>query len=417
MPETVWKIHSENFMSVTNQDAPNIAVVLVAAGRGERAGGDGPKQYQSLLGRPIIAHTIERLCRAFEDMDQFTIQPVIRSEDTVLWHQSVAGLNDDYVQILKAPISGGATRQESVLNGLGAFIEDKPDYVFIHDAARPFVSSTLILGLLNALKKNVLGAIPALKITDTIVRIKDESADPVDRDGLYGVQTPQAFQFDAIIAAHEQVRGEEFTDDASVLQASGGSCVYTEGSENNFKITNPLDFKRAERQVMQELTDIRTGTGFDVHRFGEGDHVNLCGVKVPFHQSLEGHSDADVAMHALTDAILAALADGDIGAHFPPTDEQWRGADSSVFLNFAAKRVREKGGAIGHVGLTIICEAPKIRPHVDAMRTRLAEILSVDQSRISVQATTTEKLGFTGRSEGIAAQASSTIRLPMGVTS
>lgn len=417
MPETVWKIHSENCMPAVNVIEPKIALVLLAAGRGERAGGDLPKQFQSLLGKPVVVHTIERLIRAFDGLGQLMIQPVIGTSGDEIWQRSTESLARPVAEVIANPVSGGATRQESVLNGLRALAKNPPDYVFIHDAARPFVTSAMVTHLMHALYDGAVGAIPALPISDTIVRVDEGKAVSINRDGLYSVQTPQAFPFGPIFEAHEAMRGQEFTDDASVLRAAGEKCAYTSGAEGNFKITNPSDFERAERHIMQELNDIRTATGFDVHRFEDGDHVTLCGVKIPFQQRLKGHSDADVAMHALTDAILAALTDGDIGAHFPPSDEQWRGADSSVFLKFAADKVRERRGAIAHVAVTIICEAPKIRPHVEAMRSRLADLLYIERSRVSIQATTTEMLGFTGRREGIAAQASATVRLPMDLDS
>lgn len=382
-----------------------IAVIIVAAGRGSRAGDGAPKQYRPLCGTPIIARTISAFQQA---LPTALILPVIHGDDRDLYDASTNGVSG-----LLDPVLGGKTRQESVRNGLNELSSHDVEIVMIHDAARPFITSSVVQRLLAAIEADAKAVIPQVPIVDTIVReTANGSRAAIDRTGLSAVQTPQVFRFDAIHAAHEAAEHSNYTDDATVFEAFGGSVQSVVGDIGNFKITTPNDFTRAEQQIMTQLSDIRMGSGFDVHRFDDGDHVWLCGVKVPFTNSLKGHSDADVALHAITDAILAAIADGDIGAHFPPSDDKWRGADSSVFLEFAGERVKACGGAIGHLAVTIICEAPKIRPHVEAMRNRIGETLGLEVSRISVQATTTEKLGFTGRGEGIAAQATATVRLP-----
>ena len=299
--------------------------------------------------------------------------------------------------------------------GLRAVAEHAPDAVLIHDAARPFVSPRDIEGVHAALA-DAPGAIVAVPIVDTLKRgigAPPTIATTVAREALWRAQTPQGFHYAAILKAHEQAATsgrDDFTDDASIAEAAGVSVALVEGSERNFKITTPADFARAEKEVAM-AGDFRTGTGFDVHKFADGDHVWLCGVKIPHVATLAGHSDADVAMHALTDAIYGAIAEGDIGAHFPPTDPQWKGAASHIFLAHARDRVVARGGTLINVDVTMMCEAPKIGPHRDAMRARLAEILAIDVERVAVKATTTEGLGFPGRREGIAAMASATVRL------
>lgn len=393
-------------MADTPEKKPHQAIVLVAGGRGSRAGDGLPKQYRPVGGISVIRRTIAALQRALPGA---AIQPVIHSGDTELFASCVVGLKD-----IMTPVDGGATRQASVFNGLVALSDTNPDQVYIHDAARPFVTASMVEALSTALDGGAGAVVPVVPIVDTLVREQTEGRETVDRTGLVAVQTPQAFNYPAILDAHTKLAGEELTDDASVYEAVGGTIVHVVGSDKNFKITRPEDFEKAEEMVRANLSDIRMGSGYDVHRFEDGDGVWLCGVEVPFAKSLKGHSDADVGLHALTDAILAAISDGDIGAHFPPTDEQWRGAPSDVFLSFAAARVRDLGGDFNQLGVLLICEAPKIRPHVEAMRARIADIVGVDVARVSVQATTTEKLGFTGRGEGIAAQATATVALPNG---
>lgn len=387
--------------------APNagqIAVILVAAGRGSRAGDGIPKQYRGLAGVPLVRRTVDALVGALPDV---VIVPVIHPDDTSLFEEAVRDAS-----ALSTPVFGGATRQESVLNGLVALKDNPPDYVLIHDAARPFVSKALIERLATALSSGQNAVVPALPVVDTLVRTDGNSRKTVDRANLYVVQTPQGFVYEDITAAHLQLQDKSFTDDASLYEAAGGQVAQVAGDERNFKVTQHADFMKAERMIVSRYSDTRVGAGYDVHRFEEGDRVWLCGVEVPHSRALKGHSDADVALHALTDAVLAAIADGDIGAHFPPTDDTWRGTPSHTFLSFACDRVRRKEGQIANLAVTIICEAPKIGPLVPKMRKRIAEITGIDLDRVSVQATTTEKLGFTGRREGIAAQATATVRLP-----
>jgi len=387
---------------------PSCTALIVAAGSGQRFGAERPKQYLDLAGRPILRHTVE----AFLHHPQVSaVQVVINPAFRDLYETAVAGL------ALPEPVAGGASRQDSVRNGLERLAESAPDLVLIHDAARPLIDEATIGAVIAALDAQP-AAIAAVPVADTLKRGRDGLvADTVDRSGLWRAQTPQGFRFPDILAAHRAAAGLELTDDAAVAERAGLPVALVPAKEENFKVTTPDDLTRAAstlsgRGLHAELSDIRTGMGFDVHRFTEGDHVTLCGVRVPHTQTLEGHSDADVGLHALTDAILGALCAGDIGSHFPPSDPQWRGADSARFLRHAADLVAERGGRIAHVDVTIICERPKVGPHRDAMTTRIAEILGMDDGRVSVKATTTEKLGFTGRGEGIAAQAVATVRLP-----
>lgn len=395
-------------MPESSKNASKIAVVIVAAGRGARAGSGGPKQYRYLTGKPVIRRTMETFIDAFDNGEQSSIiLPVIHTDDSALYKDSVAGLPR-----ISKPVMGGLTRQESVKNALEYLVNDPPEFVLIHDAARPFVSDDLI----NRITKQLLnvggGVVPAIAVVDSLVRkSQSQDYDTVARDGLYVVQTPQAFQYNEILAAHRSAEHSNYTDDASILVANGGEVTFVEGSDQNFKITTAADFKRADRLIMNTYTDHRVGSGYDVHKFETGSSVWLGGIEIPFDKKLKGHSDADVALHALTDAVLSSIADGDIGTHFPPSDDRWLGASSDKFLAFACERVRKLEGLINMLAVTIICEGPKIGPHASAMRARIAEIAKVDVSRVSVQATTTEKLGFTGRGEGIAAQATATISL------
>lgn len=381
------------------------AALIVAAGRGSRAGGPLPKQYAPLGGKPLLSHTI----RAFASHpDVSHIQVVIHADDAGLYEEATSGAAK-----LLPPVPGGASRQASVLAGLEALGEAVPDLgrVLIHDGARPFVSSSLISRVIDALGA-VPGALPALSVTDTLRRgMNGLSGETVPRDGLFRAQTPQGFRFADILAAHRAAAGQDFTDDVAVAVEAGLETRLVEGSEDNFKVTHAEDFLRAERHLAAGM-ETRVGSGYDVHRFAEGDHVTLCGIAIPHTHGLSGHSDADVGLHAVTDAILGALGDGDIGSHFPPSDPQWKGAPSHLFAEHAVKLMRTRGGVLSHVDLTLICERPKIGPHREAMRTRLAEILGVPLSRVAVKATTTEGLGFTGRQEGIAAQAVATLKLP-----
>jgi 2-C-methyl-D-erythritol 4-phosphate cytidylyltransferase / 2-C-methyl-D-erythritol 2,4-cyclodiphosphate synthase len=383
------------------------AVVLVAAGRGLRAGGGGPKQYRSIGGKTVIFRAMEPFCA---HPDVFAVQPVTNPDDAAAFNDAVRGLPHE------PPAKGGATRQNSVLAGLEALVSKKPDIVLIHDAARPFVSAGLISRAIEAAARNG-AAIPTIPVTDTIKMVDDSGnieATP-ERARLRIAQTPQAFRFDVILEAHRRAARQglsDFTDDGAIAEWAGLTVAAFEGDGANMKLTTPEDFVREESRLAAKLGDIRTGTGYDVHAFGEGDHVMICGVRVPHSKGFLAHSDGDVGLHALVDAILGALADGDIGSHFPPSDPQWKGASSDRFLKYAVDRVAARGGRVANLEVTLICERPKIGPLRDTMRARIAEISGVNISRIAVKATTSERLGFTGREEGIAATASATIRLP-----
>jgi 2-C-methyl-D-erythritol 4-phosphate cytidylyltransferase/2-C-methyl-D-erythritol 2,4-cyclodiphosphate synthase len=312
---------------------------------------------------------------------------------------------------LADPILGGATRADSVRNGLEALAQSAPRRVLIHDGARPLVSPSLISRVVGALD-SADAAAPLLPVADTLRRRTERGYEIVPREDLLRAQTPQGFRFDKITDAHRRFAGEPVTDDLALAERANLTIAAVAGEETNIKLTTSDDFTTAEKLALSTLLDVRTGSGFDAHRFGPGDHVWLCGVKIPHTASLVGHSDADVGLHALTDAILGALGAADIGAHFPPSDERWRGAPSHLFLEHAAGLVRQRGGVVAHVDVTVICERPKVGPHREVMRARLAEILGIDIGRVSVKATTSDGLGFTGRSEGMAAQAIATIRLP-----
>jgi len=386
------------------------AVVLVAAGRGLRAGAGGPKQYREIGGVPVIYRAMEAFSR---HADVFAVQPVVNPDDSAMFTAAVAGLSHE------APVNGGATRQASVLAGLEALARHKPDIVLIHDAARPFVSEGVISRAIDAASRTG-AAIPVVPVTDTI-KVTGENGnveDTPDRARLRIAQTPQSFRFDVILEAHRRAAKDgrsDFTDDAAIAEWAGLTVATFEGDVANMKLTTPEDFVREEARLASLLGDIRTGTGYDVHAFGEGDHLMLCGVRVPHTKGFLAHSDGDVGLHALVDAILGALADGDIGSHFPPSDAKWKGASSDQFLQYAIERVTQRGGRIANLEVTMICERPKIGPLRDTMRARIAEISGVDVSRVAVKATTSERLGFTGREEGIAATACATIRLPWSV--
>jgi len=382
------------------------AAIIVAAGRGQRMESDIPKQYLALAGEPILRLTARAL---LNHPDISTVTAVINFDDLALYEAAVEGLE------LEPPVEGGARRQDSVRNGLESLASHPPDKVLIHDGARPFLNAATIDHVLEALDE-MPGAIAALPVNDTLKRGQEGCiTKTVDRTSLWRAQTPQGFRYAEILAAHSKAAdGVELTDDAAVAEQAGLPVALVMGTEDNFKITSTGDLARGERMMM-EMTgnrEIRVGNGFDVHRFEAGDGVILCGVKIPHNAKLAGHSDADVALHALTDAILGALGAGDIGHHFPPDDAKWKGASSDIFLNHAGKLVSERGGQILGLDLTVICEAPKLGPHRTAMIARTAEILRIDPARVSVKATTTEGLGFTGRGEGIAAQATATIALP-----
>jgi 2-C-methyl-D-erythritol 4-phosphate cytidylyltransferase/2-C-methyl-D-erythritol 2,4-cyclodiphosphate synthase len=389
-----------------------VAAVIVAAGRGSRAGADAvPKQFRPIGGEVMLRRTLA----TFVGAPRITlVQPVIHADDATLYRAAAAGFD------LLAPVSGGATRQASVRAGLEALVIHAPDIVLVHDAARPFASAALIARAVHAAQETG-AAIPALPVTDTIKRVAADGhiSETLNRSQLRAVQTPQAFAFAPLLEAHRNAAAQgrdDFTDDAALAEWAGIKVAMFAGESGNIKITTPEDFARSEALQFPALGDVRTGTGIDVHAFGPGDHVIIGGVRIPHAQALIGHSDADVGLHALTDALLGALADGDIGAHFPPSDPQWRGASSDRFLTFAVERVTARGGRIAHLDLTIVCEAPKIGPHRDALRQAIAGIAGIDIGRVAVKATTSERLGFTGRGEGIAAYATATIRLPWGET-
>ncbi|MEM7741273.1 MAG: bifunctional 2-C-methyl-D-erythritol 4-phosphate cytidylyltransferase/2-C-methyl-D-erythritol 2,4-cyclodiphosphate synthase [Pseudomonadota bacterium] len=381
------------------------AALIVAAGKGTRAGGSVPKQYQLLGGEPVLRRTL----RAFDQHPLIDrIQVVIADDQADRFAQAAAGLTT-----VLPPVVGDVERQGSVLKGLEALAPSTPDTVLIHDAARPFVTEQTISAVIAALD-HADGAIAALPVSDTLKRETSAQTvgETVQRQGLWRAQTPQGFRFTTILSVHRQFSDrQDMTDDASLLEAAGLPVTLVEDLGTNMKITRPEDFALAERIIDPPL-ETRIGSGFDVHAFEPGDHVTLCGVDIPHTAKLKGHSDADVGMHTLTDALYGAIAEGDIGAHFPPSDPQWKGAASEVFLRHAAARVRERGGKILHCDVTLICEAPKVGPHREAMRQVLAELMDVDLGRVAVKATTTEKLGFTGRGEGIAAQAVVTVGLP-----
>jgi 2-C-methyl-D-erythritol 4-phosphate cytidylyltransferase/2-C-methyl-D-erythritol 2,4-cyclodiphosphate synthase len=352
---------------------------------------------------------IRRALAAFADHpDVDLVQPVIHPADLAQYRNAARGL------AVLEPVGGGATRQASVLAGLSALERHHPDRVLVHDAARPFVTRDLIRRAIDAPG----AAVPALPVSDTVKVINDGHViETLDRTRLRTIQTPQAFDFADLLTAHKKAATadrNDFTDDAALMEWAGTRVGVFDGESGNIKLTTSEDLALAETMQRAALGDVRIGSGYDVHAFAEGDHVMLAGVRIPHGRGLTGHSDADVALHALVDAILGALADGDIGVHFPPSDPQWRGASSDKFLAFAVERVHARGGQIAHLDVTLVCEAPRVGPHRDAMRARIAAIAAIPLDRVAVKATTSEKLGFTGRGEGIAAQATATVRLPWG---
>lgn len=380
--------------------------LIVAAGRGSRAGGGVPKQYRDLAGQPVLRHSLA----VFARHPRVThIRVMIHPDDRALYQQATAGFD------LLPPVPGGATRQDSVRLGLESLADLAPDHVLIHDGARPFVDATIIDRTLAALAA-APGAIPALPVTDTLKRAGTGTpaaiAATVDRAGLWRAQTPQGFDFAKVLAAHRAAAGADLPDDAAVAERAGLGVALVMGSEANLKITTEDDLTRAARLLAGVPVESRIGQGFDTHKFGPGTEIMLCGVAVPHSKGLVGHSDADVGLHALTDALLGAIGAGDIGVHFPPSDARWRNADSALFVRHAAELVAKAGGRIVHVDVTIIGEEPKVSPHRARMVARLSEILGIEPGRCSVKATTTEGLGFTGRREGIAAQAVATVELP-----
>ncbi|MEM7652174.1 MAG: bifunctional 2-C-methyl-D-erythritol 4-phosphate cytidylyltransferase/2-C-methyl-D-erythritol 2,4-cyclodiphosphate synthase [Pseudomonadota bacterium] len=404
------------------------AAIIVAAGRGSRFGSDRPKQYHPLAGRSVIWHSVQAFveCAAVD-----RVQVVIHRDDVALYESAVGDLITRYPQQLLPVIFGGATRQESVFNGLKALESADTAHVLIHDGARPLIERETIEASVAVLS-NQVGAIVAVPVADTLKRVEREIiVDTVSRDGLWRAQTPQVFRFAEIMAAHRAAADAgdfSLTDDAAVLERAGHTVGIVPGRESNLKITTLEDLGRAETTMKERSStrsnekldtvgglmaqeEFRTGSGFDVHRFGPGEQVTLCGVSIPHTHGLVGHSDADVGLHVLVDALLGAIGAGDIGQHFPPTDDRWKGADSAAFLRHAGQIVSARGGRVVNVDVTIICERPKVGPYRDAMRSRIAEILEISEDRVNVKGTTTEKLGFTGRGEGIAGLASATVAL------
>lgn len=392
-----------------------IGIVIVAAGRGERAGSpeDGPKQYRRIGGKPVIAHTLERFLTWPRSGP---IVVVIHPDDEALFAAATVGVRGAAGVITTF---GGETRQRSVYEGLRALSGTEATHVMIHDAARPFVDHGVLERVARALDEGQDGVLPAVPVSDTLKRSGSDGLvhETVPRSGLYAAQTPQSFLLSEIRTAHEKaaaLRREDFTDDASIAEWAGLPVTLVEGSVDNIKLTVKRDIAMADEKLSQNratatLPDVRTGNGYDVHQLEPGDGVTLCGVFIPHDQKLSGHSDADVALHALTDALLATCGAGDIGDHFPPSDMQWRGAPSKIFLDHAAKIVREHGGTIMNADISLIAEAPKIAPHRQAMRENLSDILGISLDRCSVKATTNEKIGFIGRREGIAAIATATV--------
>jgi 2-C-methyl-D-erythritol 4-phosphate cytidylyltransferase / 2-C-methyl-D-erythritol 2,4-cyclodiphosphate synthase len=378
--------------------------LIVAGGRGSRFGGPLPKQYAILAGQPVLRRTLD-VFGATPGIDR--IQVVVASGDEDLYRAAVEGMD------LPPPVAGGASRQQSVLNGLESLAAHAPpDLVAVHDAARPFVRVSDIIGCLEALRPGIDGAVLGVPLADTLKKVDDAGllAGTVPRTGLWRAQTPQIFRFAKLLAAHRSAaalaehEATALTDDAAVAERAGLHVVMVEGHDDNRKITTAGD--------MVSTMETRTAFGFDVHGFADGSQVMLGGIAIPHGQALAGHSDADVALHALTDALLGTIGAGDIGKHFPPSDPQWRGVSSDRFLRHAIDLVDAAGGRIVHLDLTLVCEAPRIGPHREAMVTSIARIAGVERDRVSVKATTTEGLGFTGRREGIAAQAVATVEVP-----
>ncbi len=395
---------------------PAFAAVIVAAGRGERLGAELPKQYLDLDGRPMLAHSLS----AFLGHPRVgAVVCVINPEHKTFYEQCLAEVSASDSRKMLAVVAGGATRQASVLAGLEALEGAAPQSVLIHDAARPFVTAAMIDAVAEAIAPGI-GAVPGRAIADTLKRTGADGTirETVSRDRLHAVSTPQGFRFDEILAAHRATASAgigDLTDDAAVAERAGMKVRLVACGDSNEKITTAADLEGARRRLAAAaLPDLRTGNGYDVHALVPGDHVTLCGVRIAHDRALKGHSDADVGLHALTDALLATIADGDIGHHFPPSDPQWRGASSDRFLAFAAERVRARGGAITLVDVTLVCEAPEIGPHRDAMRQRIAEILGIGADRVSVKATTNEGIGFIGRREGVAAIAAATAHFSAG---
>ena len=383
--------------------SPDCVALIVSAGRGHRFGGEIPKQYIEIMGVSLLARSAAVLA-SHPGISE--VRAVIHPDDEDLYRESIGKLT------LPEPVYGGVERQDSVRLGLESLAELAPKYVLIHDSVRPFIDHQTIDRLLAALKNGAKAAIPGVQVADTLKRSADNVIqDTVDRAHLWRAQTPQAF--DTILEAHQALSGQNLTDDAAIAEAEGIAVEIVQGSEDNFKITTTEDLARAEKQLGADEgggnRQTRVGTGFDVHKFTDGNAVILCGIEIPFDKSLAGHSDADVALHALTDALLGAAGAGDIGLFFPPSDPQWQNVASEIFLARAGKEISDRGGHVENVDLTIICETPKIGPHREKMQQNIARILNLSTEQVNVKGTTTEQLGFTGRGEGIAAQAAASV--------
>lgn len=380
-----------------------VIALIVAAGRGQRTGLDLPKQYIEIAGKTVLRRSVEAFAR-HPGIDEVCV--VINAEDEERYQETLGDM------AMRSWVAGGADRQSSVANGLESLSENPPDFVLIHDAARPFVTQELITNCLDALQATE-AVLPAVRSTDTLKICEGNViTSGIDRDTVVAAQTPQCFAFAPILAAHRTFAGSGATDDIALAEMAGLTVAMVAGDVENFKITTAADIDKARRRIVGALTDVRSGQGVDVHAFEAGRELWLAGIKIPHNKGLKGHSDADVALHALTDALLGALGAGDIGTHFPPSDSRWKGVASEIFLKHSASLIAAANGVISNIDLTIICEAPKISPYRQAMIARIAEILGISEARVSVKGTTTEKLGFTGRGEGIAAQAIATIRLP-----
>lgn len=389
-----------------------IAVIVVAAGSGQRAGGGIPKQFRNLGGMPVLARTLNLFC-AF---DFHSVIPVIGADQFDDFENVLKFVRADVRKRIASPVLGGNSRQASVLNGLQALVHSSPRFVLIHDGARALTPSDLVQRVTEALQTHD-SVVPALLISDTVKEVSPSGmvSATLNRNKLRTVQTPQGFRFQAILDAHQAAvarKVDGLMDDASVMEWAGLPVRIVPGAAGNLKITTVDDFEIAERQIFNERQDIRVGQGYDVHSFVPGDHIWLGGVKIAHTHKLNGHSDSDVLLHAMTDAILGALGDGDIGVHFPPSDNQWRGMASKVFLADAIARLHARGGVLAHLDGTLVCEAPKIGPHREAIRAEIASIAGISLDRVGLKATTSEKLGFVGRKEGVAAFATATVRLP-----
>ena len=386
-----------------------VVALIVAGGASERIGGGVPKQYLEIGGKSVLARTVEAFL-SHPEIDG--VRVVIRREHHGLYRKAINGLT------LFPLVVGGDTRQESVRRGLESLRHVQPKHVLVHDAARPLISHDFISRTLEALETHD-AVMPIVQVSDTLRYVSGDDTHTVDRTNLYGVQTPQAFDYDALLSAHTQLAGENFTDDAALFEKLQKPVHCIAGEALNFKITHPWDIKRL-MNILSLQTETRTAMGYDVHALKPHQpetpitqqHIKICGIRIPHTHYLEGHSDADVGTHAIVDALLGTICEGDIGSHFPPNDHQWKGADSDRFLMHAFELLTKRGGEIVHLDLTLICEHPKISPHREAMRKHIAQMIKLDIDRISIKATTTEKLGFTGRGEGISAQAVATVRLP-----